>query len=236
MKVLITLGPTQEPIDEVRYITNASSGKMGAALARETIARGHKTTIVAGPVAIELPMNTKIIRVKTAKEMTDESLKELERGYDIFISTAAIADYSPEFCTGKMKSGTGDMTLRMRENLKLTALARMRFPKLFIVAFKAECLTGEALIAAASAKLAREGLDLIVANDVRKTAGKDEAEAYVIDKKKAYVFIPHQTKNNIVKDILDIILNEVKGGKKSTGLADDTRDSGPDNRLRDDTK
>jgi phosphopantothenoylcysteine decarboxylase/phosphopantothenate--cysteine ligase len=212
MKVLITLGPTQEPIDEVRYITNASSGKMGAALAREAINRGHKTTIVAGPVAIELPMNAKIIRVRTAKEMTDESLKELEHGYDVLVSTAAIADYSPEFCSGKIKSGGGDLTLTLRENLKLTALARIRFPKLFIVAFKAECQSGEELIAAASAKLAREGLDLIVANDVRKTAGKDDAEAHVINKKKSHVFIPHQTKNSIVKDILDIIENEVKGG------------------------
>ena len=113
MKVLITLGPTQEPIDEVRYITNASSGKMGAALAREAINRGHKTTIVAGPVAIELPMNAKIIRVRTAKEMTDESLKELEHGYDVLVSTAAIADYSPEFCSGKIKSGGGDLTLTL---------------------------------------------------------------------------------------------------------------------------
>lgn len=211
MRVLITLGPTQEPIDEVRYITNASSGKMGLALAKESIRLGNETTIVAGPVELSLPKEAEVIRVKTAEEMIKESLKELKKGYDIFISAAAIADYTPEFHKGKIKSGSGYINLKLKENPKLTALARKKFPNLFIVAFKAEYgLTKKKLLDSASSKMNKEKLDLVVANDIKKTGfGKDKTEVYILNKKKGCVFIPIQTKDNIAKAIWSAIGKEI---------------------------
>jgi len=96
MKVLITLGPTQEPIDPIRHITNPSSGKMGLAVVKEGIDRGHDITVVLGPVQIPMPGEVKVYRVRTAQEMTNRVLNELKENYDIFICTAAIADYTPQ--------------------------------------------------------------------------------------------------------------------------------------------
>ncbi|MBN2014986.1 MAG: phosphopantothenoylcysteine synthase [Candidatus Altiarchaeota archaeon] len=215
MRVLITLGPTQEPIDEVRYITNASSGKMGTALARESIKRGYETTIVSGPVDIRLPGKAKILKIRTAEEMTKATLKELDRGYDIFISTAAIADYSPGSHKGKIRSSTEELTITLKANPKLTRKVREKFPGLFIVAFKAEYnVLKDSLIESAWSKLKKEGLDLIVANDLQKVGfGGDKTEVYVVNKRKKIDYIPLKTKNNIAKDIWAAINKEKKGGE-----------------------
>jgi phosphopantothenoylcysteine decarboxylase/phosphopantothenate--cysteine ligase len=186
MKVLITLGPTQEPIDEVRYITTGSSGKMGAALAAEGLKRGHHITVVSGPVNVILPQKAKEIKVRTADEMITEALKELGKVYDIFISTAAIADYTPERpAKGKISSGLKNFSVELKNNPKLTREAKKRFPGLYVVAFKAEYgLPEKKLIEKASAKLEREGLDLICANDIGKNKfGSDVTEFVVLDQK-----------------------------------------------------
>ena len=184
MKVLITLGPTQEPIDDVRFITNASSGRMGAALAEEALKRGHKVIIVAGPVNINLPKKARVVHVRTAAEMTDKTLKLLE-GQGILISTAAIADYTPDKkISGKIKSG-GNMVLKLKRTRKLIKEARKRFPDLFIVGFKAEYgVRKKQLAATAKRKLIESRLDLIVANDLSKGIfDSDETEAFIIEAK-----------------------------------------------------
>ncbi len=211
MKVLITLGPTQEPIDAIRYITNASSGKMGAALAKESVSRGYETTIVSGPVNIKLPGKARVLRIRTAEEMRETSLKELKRGYDIFISTAAIADYTPVFHEGKIKSGKPDWIIKLRENLKLTRCVKERFPELFVVAFKAEYNTSkESLVESAWSKLKCEGLDMIVANDLKNTYfGDNKTEVYIINKEKKIIYIRPKSKNNTAKDIWKSIEYEV---------------------------
>ncbi len=211
MKVLITLGPTQEPIDSVRYITNASSGKMGAALAKESIARNYETTIVSGPVNLRLPDKAKILPVRTAKEMIETSLNELRNNYDIFISTAAIADYSPEVQRGKIKSGIKDMRVRLIPNPKLTSRVRENFPELFIVAFKAEYdVPEEELLEFARLKLEKEDLDLVIANDIKKSGfGSDTTEVYLITKEKEVTYMPPNLKDNISMDIWKIIDKEM---------------------------
>lgn len=204
MKVLITLGPTQEPIDDVRYVTTGASGKMGAALAKEALSRGHKVTIVAGPVSIELPCDAKILRVRTAKEMTSAALKELARGYDIFISAAAISDYTPAVKRkGKIKSGKGPLTIELAPTKKLTQDARKRFPSLYIVAFKAEYGVGEKeLLKRAETKLQKEGLDLACANDIKKNGfGSDVNRITIIDKKCKITHLPENTKDVAAKGI-----------------------------------
>jgi len=214
MKVLIILGPTQEPIDSVRYITNASSGKMGSALAKEAIVRGYGTTIVSGPVNLKLPDRAKILPVRTANEMIEMSLDELKRNYDIIISTAAIADYSPEVQMGKIKSNIEDLKIILRPNPKLTRLVRENFPDIFIVAFKAEYNVSEdKLIESARLKLEKEGLNLVIANDIKKSGfGSDTTEIYLINKEKDINYIPLNSKDNIAKDIWEIIDKEIEDG------------------------
>jgi phosphopantothenoylcysteine decarboxylase/phosphopantothenate--cysteine ligase len=211
VKVLITLGPTQEPIDSVRYITTGSSGKMGRSLASEALKRGHHVTIVAGPVNIELPKDAAVLRIGTAAEMTDTSLKELEKGFDLLISTAAIADYTPAKKTeGKIKSGKKDLKIALIPTLKLTHEARTRYPKLIIMAFKAEHSVSEKeLIRCAGNKLTKENLDLIVANDIGKNAfGSDATEVALLDRNGILYQSGKKSKEIIAKKIWDIIEKE----------------------------
>jgi len=207
MKVMITLGPTREPIDSVRFITNASSGKMGASLAEEALSRGHTVTIIAGHVNIDLPDSAKIYNVNTANDMINSVLKELKNGYDILISTAAIADYSPEFCHGKIKSGRDNLTIKLSQNPKLTELARRSYPDLFIVAFKAEYgVSDEELINRGYSKLVKEDLDIVVANDIKKNKfGSNTSDAHIIKKNGEKVYIGKNTKRKLSIQIWDII-------------------------------
>jgi phosphopantothenoylcysteine decarboxylase/phosphopantothenate--cysteine ligase len=211
LKVLITLGPTQEPIDSIRYITTGSSGKMGCALASEGLKRGHAVTLVAGPVNIELPKDAAVLRVRTAAEMTDTSLKELGKGFDLLISAAAIADYTPAKKTGgKIKSGKKDLKIELLSTLKLTNEARKRFPKLRIMAFKAEyCVSQKELIKCAENKLIKENLDLIAANDIGENAfGSDVTEVTVLNREGILCRSGKETKEKIAKRIWDIIEKE----------------------------
>lgn len=209
MKVLITLGPTREPIDAFRYITNSSSGKMGLALARESISRGNKTTIISGPVEILLPSDAKIVKVRTAEEMINSTIIELSRdNYQIFISTAAIADYAPERVEKrKIKAGKDDLILKLKPTPKLTGLAGEKFPELFIVAFKAEYgLPKNELVERAYGKLKSENLNLIVANDIKKNGfGSDKTEVFVLDKDGRKIHIPKNSKEMVAGRIWDVI-------------------------------
>jgi len=207
MKILITMGPTQEPIDSVRFITNASSGKMGLALVEEARKRDHNITVVSGLVNIETPDGIKIIRVRTAEEMINSTLQELKRGYDLLISAAAIADYSPrEFRQGKMNSSKGEILLRLKPTPKLTKVVRENLPDLFIVAFKAEFnLHKNELLERAKAKLKKENLNLIIANDTgRNRFGSDKTEVWVLDGR-GVKHIPLADKSTIAGGILDAI-------------------------------
>lgn len=182
MRALITAGPTRERIDSVRFISNASSGRMGCALAAEAVKRGYDVCLVLGPVCVKPPAGAKVIDVSSAEEMTEGTLKELEGGYDVFVSAAAIADYTPEKPRiGKIKSGR-EMTLKLKPTRKLTKLVCEGFPGVFKVGFKAEYGVGEAgLLEAAKRKLG-EGLNLVVANDVRVSRfGSEETEVTVLD-------------------------------------------------------
>ncbi|MBU4201719.1 MAG: phosphopantothenoylcysteine synthase [Candidatus Altiarchaeota archaeon] len=205
MRVLITMGPTREPIDSVRFISNASSGKMGLALAKEGKKRGHEVVVVSGPVGVEIPDEIKVINVKTAEEMVNSTLGELRGGYDLMISAAAIADYSPEFQQGKMDSGK-EVMLRLKPTPKLTRLAREKFPGLFIVAFKAEVnLPEEELLERAGKKLTEENLNLVVANDIgRNIFGSEKTEVWILDGKEVR-HVPTADKASIAGDIWNAI-------------------------------
>ncbi|NJM29591.1 MAG: bifunctional phosphopantothenoylcysteine decarboxylase/phosphopantothenate--cysteine ligase CoaBC [Rhizobiales bacterium] len=164
-KVLITAGPTREPIDPVRYISNHSSGKQGYALAAAAVDLGAETMLVSGPVHLPLPPGAQVMPVESARDM----LKVVEREVpcDIAIFTAAVADWRVESAANEKikKSGKDAPTLILSENpdiLKTIASLKSKRPKL-VVGFAAET---ENVLEHAKAKLASKGCDLIVANDV----------------------------------------------------------------------
>jgi phosphopantothenoylcysteine decarboxylase/phosphopantothenate--cysteine ligase len=169
-RVLVTAGPTHEPIDPVRYIANRSSGKQGFAIASAALAAGAGVTLVAGPVALADPAGVMVIRVESAREM----LAEVERALpvDVAVFAAAVADWRvAQPGVQKLKKGAGDTPkLALIENpdiLATVAHHKSRRPRL-VVGFAAET---EHVIENARAKLDRKGCDWIVANDVSPATG-----------------------------------------------------------------
>jgi phosphopantothenoylcysteine decarboxylase/phosphopantothenate--cysteine ligase len=184
--VLITSGSTAESLDPIRILTNRASGKTGRELALEAYRRGADVTLLhrdrLGFSGI------KEIFVESAAEMTDKVLSELETGYDILISAAAIADYTAEPSPEKIKSG-GEFVLRLKPTRKLIKECRKNYPDLVIVGFKAETGVGkEELLRRATATLEESKLDLIAANDVEKGGmGTEDNELYLLGTDKGKV-------------------------------------------------
>lgn len=164
-KVLITSGPTHEPIDDVRFIGNRSSGKMGAALARAALLAGaSEVVVVAGPGTAAYPLQAKVIKVQTAQQMLDAALGEA-RSADWIIGAAAVADYRPANpVSGKIRRSSESMTVELTPNPDIIAeLARAAKPGCRVIGFAAEPST-DTLIA--QEKLQRKGLAAIAHNDV----------------------------------------------------------------------
>jgi len=162
--VLVTAGPTEEPIDLVRYISNRSSGKMGYAVAEAARRRGASVILVSGPTHLEPPSGVSLCKVRTAQEMADAVFGQLPDA-TMIIMTAAVADFrASRLESAKIKRAAGSRTLELEptEDI-LGALAKRRRPGQLVVGFAAET---EHVIENARAKLAAKSLDLIVANDV----------------------------------------------------------------------
>lgn len=159
--VVVTAGPTREPIDPVRYISNRSSGKQGYSLAAAFSGLGARVTLVSGPTQLDCPAGVRRLSVETANEMRDACLEALENA-QILAGAAAVADYRvAEVAEQKIKKLSDQQSLELVRNDDILSLARARFPKLFIVGFAAET---ENLEAHATDKLARKGLQMIAAN------------------------------------------------------------------------
>jgi phosphopantothenoylcysteine decarboxylase/phosphopantothenate--cysteine ligase len=165
-RVIVTAGPTLEPIDPVRVVTNRSSGKMGYAIAAAAQRAGAEVTLVSGPTALRPPAGVTMVAVETAKELTDAVLAALP-GADAVIMAAAIADYRPAKPADRKlkKRDQGDaMSIELTRTADvLQAIVAKRDPRTIVVGFKAE--TGDA-VAEASRMLREKKLDLVVANDV----------------------------------------------------------------------
>lgn len=163
-RVVITAGPTREPIDPVRYISNHSSGKMGYALAEAARAAGAQVTLVSGPVALAAPAGVEVRGVTTAQDMLEEAGRAVDEGCDLFIATAAVADYRPDACAGdKIKKSNENMSLSLVRNPDTLATIAARVDAPFTVGFAAETRDVERY---ALDKLTRKKLNMIVANDV----------------------------------------------------------------------
>ncbi len=169
-RVLITAGPTREPIDPVRYISNHSSGKQGYALAEAAVALGAEVVLVSGPVSLPIPHGVQMLPVETARDMLKACEEELPA--DIAIFAAAVADWRAETAAvEKMKKGKGGTpVLTLAENpdiLRTIARSSGKRPQI-VVGFAAET---EHVVKHATEKLAKKGCDLIVANDVSAELG-----------------------------------------------------------------
>jgi phosphopantothenoylcysteine decarboxylase/phosphopantothenate--cysteine ligase len=163
-KVLVTSGPTEEPLDSVRMLTNRSSGKMGAAVARAALLMGAEVTVVAGPQREPLPLQAIVLRVKTAQQMLDAARAHAEEA-DLIVGVAAVADYRAESAVeGKRRSGEAfDVRLVPTPDV-LAELAKAT--KARIIAFAAEPDGGTE---AARAKIAKKGAYAVAVNDVSRT-------------------------------------------------------------------
>ena len=164
-KVLVTAGPTREPIDPVRFISNPSTGKMGYALARSAARRGAQVVLVSGPAALADPPGVRVVRVTTAEEMARAVDAEAE-GMALFVAAAAVSDYRPkEPLARKKKKGEGDEPLVLTRTPDILASVGQRFANAphrpVLVGFAAET---EDLLANAREKLRKKRCDLVVAN------------------------------------------------------------------------
>lgn len=163
-KVLITAGPTREPLDPVRFLSNRSSGKMGFALARTARRRGADVTLVTGPVHLTDPPGVEVIRVTTAAEMA-KSVFERAENMDVIIKSAAVADFKPSTCKEhKIKKSGEGLRLDLIKNVDiLQALGQNRHPGQILVGFAAE---SHRHAEEGQRKLQEKNLDLIVVNDI----------------------------------------------------------------------
>jgi phosphopantothenoylcysteine decarboxylase/phosphopantothenate--cysteine ligase len=178
--VLVTAGPTFEPIDPVRGITNRSSGKMGFAIARAAAEAGAAVTLVAGPVAEATPRGVRRLDVGSAQQMFD-AVMAIAPAQDVFVATAAVADWRPVACTDRKIKKAGDReapSLALTENPDILAsVARLpRGP--YCVGFAAE---SHDLLKHAREKLLRKGVPLIVANLGPATFGRDDNVLTLVD-------------------------------------------------------
>jgi phosphopantothenoylcysteine decarboxylase/phosphopantothenate--cysteine ligase len=181
--MLITSGPTHEPLDPVRYIANRSSGKQGHALARAAAAAGAEVTLVTGPVTLPDPDGVTVVKVETAREMLDAALAALPA--DIAICAAAVADWraaaeSPRKL--KKEAGASEASLKLAPNPDILATIAKPGPKRprLVIGFAAET---ENVIANATAKRRVKGADWIIANDVAAATGvmgKDDTRIHLV--------------------------------------------------------
>jgi phosphopantothenoylcysteine decarboxylase/phosphopantothenate--cysteine ligase len=209
--VLVTAGPTREPIDPVRYISNRSSGKMGYAIAEAARRRGANVTLVSGPTMLTVPAGVQLQQVMTAAEMRDVVLT-LAPSHQIVIKAAAVADFAPlQMARSKIKKdaqGNG-LTLELKRNPDILAELSQITPRPFIVAFAAET---DAVAENAREKLRRKGADLIVANDVsQKSIGfdADHNEVLVLGKDGSETRIPRASKRAVAEGILDLVVERL---------------------------
>jgi len=180
-RVVVTAGPTEEPIDPVRMITNASSGKMGYAVARAAREAGARVTLVSGPTALAAPAGVERVDVRTAEQMF-EAVQKLAPDSDVFFSVAAVSDYRvKDRAAQKIKKGErAALSLELAENPDILAWVAGLKNAPFCVGFAAE---SEKLAEHARAKRAKKGVPLLAANLAQRALGADDNEITLFDER-----------------------------------------------------
>jgi phosphopantothenoylcysteine synthetase/decarboxylase len=202
---LITAGPTREPIDPVRYISNRSSGKMGYAIAEAALDAGHDVILISGPVNLAPPRDAKFISVSTSDEMFDAVHQHADSS-DICVLCAAVADYKPaQVSPVKIKKCAAQVSLELvptRDILQSLGLQEDR--KFLLVGFAAET---DHLEANAAKKLREKNCDIIVANDARIAMETDENEFLILFRDGEIKKISRSSKTNLARELVKIFQN-----------------------------
>ena len=205
--VVVTAGPTREPIDPVRFLSNRSSGKMGYALAAAAARRGARVTLISGPVNLAPPFGVECVPVETAAEMREEVLRARKGAAAVFMA-AAVSDYVPQAVASKIKRSGVPLELTLDEGTDILAeLGRTREEPL-LVGFAAET---DDLIENARSKLERKNVDFIVANDVsRRDIGldSDHNQVTILGRDGGVWEVPRASKVEVAEAILDRVLGE----------------------------
>ena len=178
LRILVTAGPTQEPLDPVRYLTNHSSGKMGYAIAHAAMLRGADVTLVSGPTALKYPPLIRTIPIVTAQDMYEAVTQEAPQA-DIIIKAAAVADYTPEtVADNKIKKSDSDLSIPLRRTRDILGyLGTHRRPGQFLCGFSMET---EHMLENSRKKLDKKNLDMIVANNVKDAGAGFQGNTNVI--------------------------------------------------------
>jgi len=210
MTLIVTAGPTVEPIDPVRYITNRSSGKMGYAIAAAAASRGAKVFLISGPVAIKAPGDVELIKVQTAEEMRRAVLEKYPQA-DGVIMAAAVADYRPRTAAGqKIKKREDFMSIELEKNPDILAELGVKKQHQYVVGFAAET---QDLEANAVQKLKNKNLNLLVANDVTLPGAGFDTDtniAKLVYPDRGIVSLPLMEKSALAQRILDEIPKTVR--------------------------
>ena len=201
VRVVVTAGPTWEPIDPVRGVTNRSSGRMGYAVAEAAAEAGAEVVLVCGPTALADPQRVTTVHVSSAQQMYDAVHAHM-RSADIFIGVAAVSDYRPEkIALQKIKKHADTLTLKLVKNPDILASVASLSPRPFTVGFAAET---EKIEAQARAKLKDKNIDLIAANDVSaKNSGfESEHNALLLIDKDGVTKLPQQHKTQLARALI----------------------------------
>lgn len=203
MRILVTAGPTQEPIDPVRFLSNHSTGKMGYALAEAAVRRGAEVILVSGPTNLLPPKGVTLVKVQTAREMYQAVLKYLPNT-QVIIKSAAVADYRPKsVASQKIKKGSDDWSIELERNPDILYELGQRKEKTILVGFAAE--TND-LVENALNKIKKKNLDLIVANDLTLAGagfGTDTNIVKLISSDGQVQGLPQMSKKELAHLILD---------------------------------
>jgi phosphopantothenoylcysteine decarboxylase/phosphopantothenate--cysteine ligase len=205
---LITAGPTREPIDPVRYISNRSSGKMGYAIAEAALDVGHDVILISGPVNLARPRNAKVIYVSTSDEMFDAVHQHADDA-NVCVLCAAVADYKPaQVSPVKIKKRATQLSLELIPTRDiLDSLGRLQNRKFLLVGFAAET---DHLEANASKKLREKNCDIIVANDARVAMESDESELLILFRDGDTKKISRAPKKNLARELVKIFKFAIK--------------------------
>ncbi len=209
MNILVTAGPTQEYIDDVRYITSPSTGKMGFAVAEAFAAAGHTVNLVSGPVALADPMGVKVTRVVSAEEMHAAVMQLLDSA-EVVVMTAAVGDYRPaERFKGKRKRSGGKLLLELVENPDILREIGQQKGGRILVGFAVE---SDAARQGALEKLRRKNLDFIVLN-APSAFGADVTSVDIIDRGERTISLRGTPKRAVAERLLDIVEEFARGRK-----------------------
>ncbi|MGC8854573.1 MAG: bifunctional phosphopantothenoylcysteine decarboxylase/phosphopantothenate--cysteine ligase CoaBC [Halothiobacillaceae bacterium] len=206
-RVVITAGPTREALDPVRFISNRSSGRMGYALAEAAQATGAEVVLISGPTALPTPKGVARIDVETALQMRDAVMAQIP--CDIFIGTAAVADYRPlEAAPEKIKKGAEQLTLTLVKNPDIVSEVAALPERPFVVGFAAET---EHVLEHARDKLVRKKLDLIAANRVGEGLAFDQPDnALTVLWDGGQAEFPQTDKRQLARQLIELIVQRIQ--------------------------